>query len=814
MADLTAMLQAAAGAGGEYQISRSLRFNSADSAYLSRTFASAGDRRTFTWSGWYKRTKLTQSGAPGLDELFVTGATDGFAIRFNTDDTIRIYNFSAGFQLNLITSAVYRDASSWYHVVVAIDTTQATNTNRAKLYVNGTQVTAFGTAVYPTQNTDLLVNQAIQHSIGSNLPWGGSYADCYMTEINFIDGQALTPSSFGETNETTGVWSPIKFNGPWNVGTGVNGFYLNFSDNSDVTAATLGADYSGNGNNWTPSGFSAVTAGAGNDSLVDTPTQYGTDTGAGGEVRGNYATFNPLAVNANSGQVTFSNGNLNLVYSSTATYSSTIATIGVSSGKWYWEVTQTASSQAPNIGVVRDGDSLANYVGQTANGYSYYGGGNKYNNAIGVAYGASFAANDVIGVALDMDAGTITFYKNGVSQGQAYSGLSGLFYPAVSDGDSSATVAFDANFGQRPFAYTAPSGFKALVTTNLPDPTVVQGDDYFNTVLYTGDGSNPRGITGVGFQPDFVWLKNRSAGWGHRLSNAVVGANYALETNNTNAELFQNQYGYLTSFNSDGFTVTAGVTDDFFTNNSGDTYVAWNWKADGAGVSNTDGTIPGTVTVSANTTAGISIVTYTGNNTAGATVGHGLGSVPSWMIVKRRTGSASDDWLHYHVSLGATKSMAFDTAVATTSSTRWNDTTPSSAVLTIGNSTGVNASGSPYVAYCFAEVEGFSKFGSYTGNGSADGPFVYTGFRPAWVMIKGSGQISNWQMLDTARNPFNAAQNFLRANSSNAEASLYPVDINSNGFKTRTTDSDYNTNVQNYIYMAFAENPFKYSLAR
>jgi hypothetical protein len=481
----------------------------------------------------------------------------------------------------------------------------------------------------------------------------------------------------------------------------------------------------------------------------------------------------------------------------------------MSSGKWYCEATVTSISGTlyARAGIATQAVNINNYLGVDPGGWaSISNSGNKEHNTISVAYGSSWTSNDVIGITFDADVGTLTFYKNNVSQGTAYTSLtSGPYFFAFSMNDPSVMY---INFGQRPFAYTAPSGFKALVTTNLPTPTIgatsaTLAGKYFNTVLYPGNTPSTNAITGVGFAPDWVWVKSRTVAEPSNLVDRVRGDNLRLKSSTTDAES-----AATFALNSDGFTVGANSES-----NTG-SMVAWNWKANGAGVSNTAGTIPGTVTVSANTIAGISIVTYTGNNTAGATVGHGLGSVPSWMIVKRRTGSASDDWLHYHVSLGATKSMAFDTAVATTSSTRWNDTTPSSAVLTIGNSTGVNASGAPYVAYCFAEVEGFSKFGSYTGNGSADGPFVYTGFRPAWVMIKGSGQISNWQMLDTARNPFNAAQNFLRANSSNAEASLYPVDINSNGFKIRTTDSDYNTNVQNYIYMAFAENPFKYSLAR
>jgi hypothetical protein len=315
-----------------------------------------------------------------------------------------------------------------------------------------------------------------------------TFLNGYMTEVNFIDGQALTPSSFGETNETTGVWSPIKFNGPWNVGTGVNGFYLNFSDNSDVTAATLGADYSGNGNNWTPSGSPgfSVTAGAGNDSLVDTPTQYGTDTGAGGEVRGNYATLNVLA--KGSAQ-SITNGNLDIAATSTAD-NNTPSTIGMTSGKWYFEVTVT---NLPGTGeyLIGLGKNLSpnTVIGSNATSWSYKDTGELYTNNVLTAYGASYTTNDVLSAAFDADAGTLTFYKNGASQGVAATGITSgpYFFLVGTYGSGGSRV---ANFGQRPFAYTAPSGFKALVTTNLPEPTVVQGDDYFNTVLYTGNAFN------------------------------------------------------------------------------------------------------------------------------------------------------------------------------------------------------------------------------------------------------------------------------------------------------------------------------------
>ena len=436
---------------GGYQISRSLRFNSADSAYLNRTPASATNRRTWTLSTW---AKVSAFGS----QVFILGAgVDGdnrTDIRFDGDSLQFVNNVANVTTANLKTTAVYRDPSAWYHIVIAVDSTQATSTNRIKIYVNGVQVTDFATATYFSQNTDTFVNNNCGQTIGRYSITSSNYFNGYMTEFNLIDGQQLTPSSFGETDTQTGVWKPKAYSGSY----GTNGFYLNFSDNSNTTSTTLGKDYSGNGNNWTPNNFS-VTAGAGNDSLVDSPTSYGTDTGVGGEVRGNYCTLNPL--NAGS-TATLSNGNLNITGTSTATTSIAYSTIGVSTGKWYWEVVGT-SGGAYIIGIGKDG---GRFDWQTTSGYGYAFNGNKYTNSVATAYGATYTTNDVIGVALDMDAGTLVFYKNNTSQGTAFSGLTGTWFPNAQNPGAALTEVF--NFGQRPFAYTAPSGFKALCTQNLP----------------------------------------------------------------------------------------------------------------------------------------------------------------------------------------------------------------------------------------------------------------------------------------------------------------------------------------------------------
>jgi hypothetical protein len=341
----------------------------------------------------------------------------------------------------------------------------------------------------------------------------------------------------------------------------------------------------------------------------------------------------------------------------------------------------------------------------------------------------------------------------------------------------------------------------------MPDPIIKKPNQHFNATLYTGTGS-AGSVTGTGFQPDFLWVKKRSATENHALYDVVRGAGKRIESSTTSAE--DAESGGMSGFISDGFSIS-GASDRVNTNAA--TYVAWQWKAGGASTVNTSGTISSNVSV--NTTAGFSVVTYTGNGTNGATIGHGLGVAPKWVIVKNR-GSSVDDWLHYHTSLGATKSIAFDTNAAVTSSTRWNNTAPSSTVITLGTSTGVNASSNTYVAYCWAEVEGYSKFGSYTGNGSTDGPFVYLGFRPKFILAKRTDTAGfDWILTDSSRSPSNVVDKRLFGNTIDAESSATtPYDYLSNGFKLRNTNTNENASGGTYIFMAFAEAPFKYSNAR
>jgi hypothetical protein len=781
------LASAAAAAPTGYAISRSLRFNSADSAYLSRTPASIGNRKTWTWAGWVKRSVLSSQ-----QWLFAckVGSWSDY-LRF-LNDAIEFGSYTGVVPYSITTTAVYRDPLAWIHVVAVFDSTNATASSRSRLYVNGSLVTQFSSATYPALGASTpCINTPNSHLIGGRTE---VYFSGLLADVHFIDGQALDPTSFGEF-DANGIWQPKAYTGTY----GTNGFHLTFSDNS--TAGSLGDDSSGNGNNWTVNNIS-VAAGAGNDSLVDVPTNgTETDTGLGGEVRGNYCTWNPLA----KGNTSLSNGNLD--GSTTTTINHVRGTFGITSGKWYWEC--TAGGQDLLIGIVNSSAFYSQYPGGDVSGWSYYANnGYKYNNG-GTAYGASYSNGDVVGVAFDADTGSLTFYKNGTSQGTAFTGLtSGPYFPAVGNGGA-VDRTFVANFGQRPFAYTAPSGFKALCTANLPPPVITKPSEYMDVKLYTGNGGTQT-ISGLEFSPDLVWIKNRAQADNNKLLDTVRGATEELESNTTDAEV-TNAYG-LAAFNSDGFDLDSGAEY----NTSTEAYVAWTWDAGSSTAPNTDGSI--TSQVRANPSAGFSIVTYQGNGTLGATIGHGLGVAPHFVVTKSRSlGGGNYSWGVFHKSLGGTKYLKLNTPDSVlTSVSQWNNTDPSSTVVTLGTLDECNNASSTYVAYCFAPVEGYSAFGSYTGNGIADGPFIYTGFRPRWILIKSASGYFHWTVWDAARDPANAATRYFYPSDLNEERTdaNIGVDFLSNGFKIRGTDQNYNGNENNHIYAVFAESPFQYARAR
>ena len=1036
-----------AGAGAsDYQIERSLRFNSSDSAYLSRTPASASNQKTYTCSVWLKRSDDTT----GRQIWFaaISTSTNYTQFCFENNKLTLYFRYNSGTAYTYTTDALFRDPSAWYHVVIAVDSAQATASDRLKIYVNGVSYSYSGT-VFP-QNTDTTVNSAIQHAVSSYQPYAsGAYFNGYMADMYFIDGSALASTDFGEY-DANNVWQPKSYSGTY----GTNGFHLDFADNS--TAAALGTDTSGNSNTWTvnnlsnvsgaPTSVSAASGGlpiynttdtygttkgtgtrtdsnsssivlaipmdgansgttftdqsatikgsgsaktitrygdtitstaqskyygssgyfdgtgdylqvansvdlqfgtgdftiegwfyvssqdksylslfslgaftsgillrrqtpgsdrlyingtsynydqtflptstwvhialtrqsgsvnlwingtsrlsatntssisptldlyigtaqhaladvwnghiqdfriykgvakytsnfnpprstqdatiaAGNDFLVDTPTNYGTDTGAGGEVRGNYCTFNPLAVPL-SGTHVLSNGNLDV--SSNA--GNIIGTYFLTSGKWYWEVNTSGY-----VGIC--GKNGVGYTGSiSASGsdaYGYWSNGRIY-AGVGsyVTGGSTFTSSDTIGVALDMDGGTVKWYKNNVLQYNLalnysnWEDLRGGVFPCINGGGGS-SLTFTANFGARPFAYTAPSGYKALCTQNLPTPTIADGSTVMDVALYTGNGSTQT-ISGLGFSPDLVWNKARSSAYGHTLFDSVRGSGKYLATETTAVESDLSPNG-LTSFNSNGWTESAvgGY------NANGTTYVAWTWDGGSSTVSNTDGSI--TSSVRANASAGFSVIGWTGAASGTATIGHGLGVAPSLIITRPR--NSISNWAVYHRSVGNNAFLRLNTTGASVSSSGVWGSGPSSTVFTVVQQNLFGVAGD-CIAYAFAPVDGYSSFGSYTGNGSTNGTFVHTGFRPRWVMIKrssASGSNDHWNIMDTARGTYNVIGPFLDADTSGSEVSYLGWDLLSNGFKLRNIGTSLNSSGSTYIYAAFAENPFAHARAR
>jgi hypothetical protein len=679
---------------GGYTIARSVRFRSSATAYFNRTPASSGSTTTWTFSAWVKL------GTIGVARcLFSCGANTSnvTSIDLRADHRIQLYTSTAGGQVaSLVWNPnVYRDPSAWYHFVIVADTTNATSTNRYKFYVNNVQVTGISTTPgednFGAQNAATNVNSTVAHSLGRKQASANEYFDGYVTEAQLIDGQALTPSSFGSTNAITGVWQPAKYAGTY----GTNGFYLNFSDNSNNTATTIGKDYSGNGNNWTPNNIS-VTAGATYDSMVDSPTVGATSS--------NYCVLNPLITDPSYPP---SSGNLiNAVLNNQRANVSTIAL--PSTGTYVCEMSPYTSSVDICMGIclatTRTQGSTSTVAAGAVGDYLYYqANGNKISSAGSASYGSALAVGDILGIVVDTGAGTITFYKNGTSLGQAYSGLSGTFVFCAVGATAGTNSSVSANFGQRPFSYTYGSAV-ALNTYNLPASTITNGAAYMAATTYTGNGSTQsisNAVNGVSFQPDWLWVKERSEARSNLVWDSVRGSNLGLITNTTSAESAQPSF---TGFLSNGFGVSNTDSSDI-TNKTAQTYVGWQWKAGGTAVTNTNGSI--TSTVSAGATQGFSVVTYTGLSSGVSTIGHGLGVAPSMIIVKSRT--SADNWFVYHVSTGNTGKLNLNDTSAFGTVAIWNNTSPTSTVFTFNNSTVGSAQN--YVAYCFAAVAGYSAFG-------------------------------------------------------------------------------------------------------
>ncbi len=844
-------------------IDNSCIFNDGDSAYLSRTPSSAGNRRTFTLSCWVKRGNLPATYTSILGTVVDYNSLYSTVVGFNSSQQLVFIEGATNFR---ITNRTFEDTSKFYHILVSVDTTQSTASDRIKIYIDGEQVTSFGTSNNPSLNAEFQFNNTVAQGVGCDITASSGarhFFDGYIAEVNVVDGQALTPASFGLTDTSTGRWipsvvkpyptttttftvtvadasgnkyfidssqqatvtliegatyrfdqsdssnagHPLRFSttsngthssgveftsGVTTVGTpgssgayteitvptgtatlyyyctnhsgmggtantqdqyGVNGFRLEFG-----TSSALGDDTSGNTNDFTATNLAST------DQTTDSPTQ-------------NHFTLDPNKTGTGN---TLSEGNLKIVTSTSNNNSgfNSGKLIG-NSGKYYFEAVDT-NSTTWGIGI----NAIANVTSSgttpdVSEAYLFLKSGTvSINGTTTASQYTAWSDGATLGIAIDMDNKQIKLYVNNtltytisniVVRGREYF-IMGRDY----SGSGSQTITF--NFGQKSFTYTPPTGFSSLQQDNLPETA--------------------KGVS------SFVWIKSRDSAYNHISFDSSQGVNVRLLPSATNSAVTAQDT--LNKFLKGGFQTGSNST----MNNAGDSFVSWNWVANGGTTETIDtgGDVTIATSVQKNTTAGFSICRFTAPSSAGK-FAHGLSQAPEWIIGKdlgRTTG-----WFVYHKDVGTGKLFYLNSNSAPSSNATVYSTAPTATVVDAGTGLTSGSSYGEQVYYCWHGVDGFSKFSSYTGNGSSDGTFVATNFSPSFVMVKRTNTTGNWIMWDTKRDAINPMYHRLYANLTNTQGtSGADIDFLSNGFKIRRTGNDMNASGSTYVYMAFAEHPF------
>ena len=812
--------------------SRSLRLEKDDSSYLNFTNGTATDISKWTVNFWWKQGAHTLSYSSDYVTLWGVEGPGTTSFSFIEGDLHFYLNYnSGGSQIVLRSNRKFRDPSAWYNFHVKFDRAQGTAANRLKIFVNGVDLDDEG-----GYSTDQRSTIASDSSSGWNVSGTSAaigrrsgdtasrYSQGYMAYFHNIDGQYLDATDFIQIKD--GVCVPKLYSGSY----GNNGWKLEFLQTGTGTASssTIGADTSGNDNHWTSNNLAST------DIMLDHPEN-------------NFCTLNPVAYTTIG---TLTQGNLTL-----ATSTNNRAVHGTfslpPSGKWYYEV---------HIDSVQSGGAI--YYGwstDTSLGVDEYAPSkgiffSSYNEQVLLdgsgqsgGYGSTGtdrgSNGDIYSILLDVDNGRFYYAKNGTyfNSADPAAGTGGLdvsatltaadtrVTPCLSRGGSY-NETYSVNFGQDSkdvssansdengfgtFEHSVPAGFLALCSANLPDPTIGPNlsdvaDENFNTVLYTGNGST-QSITGVGFQPNWTWIKNRDQNDSNVLTDSVRGVTKELQSDTATDEI-TNADG-LTSFDSDGFSLGADVAY----NTSTESYVSWNWKMGTAFSNDASATGVGTIdsTGSVNTTNGQAIISYTGTGSAG-TIAHGLNSAPDWIMVKNRDDN-SKNWNVYVPDLGNTYLELNNGTAGFTGSSYFNNTAPTDSVFSVGTAGSTNASTDAFIAYVFHSVEGYSRYGVYEGNANADGSYVYLGFRPRWFMFKDAANTNiEWNIFYDEASPFNEMDDYIAAGGNAAaestNVSTRKLDFVSNGVKFRDANAqNYNAK---YVYMAFAKTPFKFANAR